>query len=104
MSNSVSSEFCRFYYLKYIKSEDLFVISNFIANKICDNINQTNDQLSIIEVSQIVAYIFWNKKMHHVVVANICKKLTTHENNNSDNNVNALLNINPPPNPDPDHN
>jgi hypothetical protein len=103
MSNSASSEFCRFDYLKYINSDDLFVISNFIANKVCDNINQTNDQLSIIEVWQIMAYIFWNKKMHNVVIANICKKLTTHENNN-DNNVNALLNINPPPNPDPDHN
>jgi hypothetical protein len=103
MSNSVSSEFCRFDYLKYIKSDDLFVISNFVANKIYGNINQTNDQLCIIEVSQIVVYIFWNKKMHNIVVTNICKKLTTQENNNNDNNVNVLLNINPP-NPDPDYN
>jgi hypothetical protein len=99
----MSSNFWKFEYLKYIKSDDLFVISNFIVNRVYDNIKQTNDQLSIIEVSQIPAYIFWNKRMYNVVVANICKKLTTYENNNSDNNVNVLLNINLP-NPDPDYN
>jgi hypothetical protein len=57
MSNSVSSDFRKFDYLKYITSDYLFVISNFIANKIYDSIKHTNDQLSIIEVSQIIAYI-----------------------------------------------
>jgi hypothetical protein len=76
MSNLLPSDFWKFDYLKYTKSDDLFMISNFRASKIYYNIKQTNDQLSIIEISQIVAYIYWNKKMHNVVVANICKKLT----------------------------
>jgi hypothetical protein len=96
MSNLVSSDFWKFEYLKYIKSDDLFVIFGNLF------IKQTNNQRSISEVSQIVTYIFWNKEMHNVIVANICKKLTVHKNNNNDNNLNVLLNINPP-NPDRDY-
>jgi hypothetical protein len=77
MSNLVLFDFWKFDYLKYIKFDDLFTISNFITNKIHDNIKQTNNLLSIIEISQIVAYIFWNKKMYNVVEANICKKTYT---------------------------
>jgi hypothetical protein len=101
MSNLLQSDFWKFDYLKYIKSVNLFIISNFIANKIYDNIKQTNDKLSIIEILQIKALIFWNKKIHNVIVVNICKKLTTSEHNA--NNENVLLNVSQP-NPDRDYN
>jgi hypothetical protein len=101
MSDSLKSDFWKFDYLKYIMSDDLFIISSFIANKIHDNIKQTNTKLSIFEISQIVAYMFWNKKMHNLVVANICKKLTATKQNES--NENVLLNVFQP-NPHPDYN
>jgi hypothetical protein len=98
MSTSVYNNDKYFDFTKYITPSDMQNITSLIINSICTNTaNARKKKLSILEVSEVVAYIFSNDRVVDYVIGNIWKKnhLSAFENKNE--NENTLLFDSPNP-------
>jgi hypothetical protein len=73
-------------------------IASLIINSICTNsANAPKKKLSILEVSEIVAYIFSNDRVVDYIIGNIWKKNHLNALENKNDNENTLFDS---PNPD----
>jgi hypothetical protein len=98
MSTSVCNNDKYFDFTKYITSSDMQNITSLIINSICTNAaNQPEKKLSILEVSEVVTYIFSNDRVVDYVIGNIWKKNHLNALENKNDNENTLFH-----NPNPD--
>jgi hypothetical protein len=94
ISTSTNNSYKKFDFSKYITLTDLQNITNNIIDIICVNTLKENRSLSLVEDSEIVAYIFRNDRLSDYIVGNIWKN--SHLNINQ--NQNTILDSSPNPN------
>jgi hypothetical protein len=101
MSTSVYKNNSYFDFPKYITPSDMQNITSLIINSICTNAtNAPKKMLSILEVSEVVAYIFSNDRVTDYVIGNIWKKNHLNALENKNDNENTILAEIPNPYPD----
>jgi hypothetical protein len=99
MTASVYNNDKYFDFTKYVTPSDMQNITSLIINSICTNAaNARKKKLSILEVSEIAAYIFSNDRVINYVIGFIWKKNYLDALENKNENENTLL----PESPNPD--
>jgi hypothetical protein len=98
MSTSVCNNDKYFDFTKFITPSDIQNITSLIINSICTNAaNAPKKKLSLLEVFEVVAYIFSNDRVVDYVISNIWKKNNLNALENKNDNENTIFDS---PNPD----
>jgi hypothetical protein len=101
MTTSVCNNDKYFDFTKYITPSDMQNITSFIINSIRTSAtNALKKKHSILEVSEVVAYIFSNDRVIDYVIGNIWKKNHLNALENKNDNENTILAEIPNPYPD----